>query len=300
MDPRAPDLPPDLPATEPVRAGGVTLRVRRLTGGGAGTGAPAGPRLILLHGGPGLDHHVVLPLGLALAGGREVWLPDLPGHGESAAPRKGGPAPGLRALESRLGRWLRGLPERPDGAGTVLLGHSLGAWLVRELIRPGGPPPPCRAAVLLSPPAAGQRERGTALRRAGRLVRRGREGAGRREVLSHVEAETSGKIDPLFLAGLARARLRDARLYAALTGELHRRLVAEPAPYDPGMPVLVLCGEADGTTPPEQARRVAEGLRGARLEVLPGAGHYPFADALAATAEAVERFLVEVSARRPR
>lgn len=294
----------DLPPTEPLRSGGVTLRVRRLP-------APAAPdalRLILLHGGPGLDHHVLLPLGLALAERHEVWLPDLPGHGASVAPHGAGSSPpGLRAMEGALGRWLRGLEEdegragAQGGARTVLVGHSLGAFLVRELLRPARPPLPVGAAVLLSPPAAGQRERGSALRRAGSLARRERSGSvrhgsrkqgrARREVLAHVEAETDGAPSPLFLAALDRARLRDTRLYAALGGEVHRRLVAAPEACDPGVPVLVLCGERDRTTPPEQARRVAEGLSGATLELLPGAGHYPFADALEATAAAIERFL---------
>jgi pimeloyl-ACP methyl ester carboxylesterase len=38
-------------------------------------------------------------------------------------------------------------------------------------------------------------------------------------------------------------------------------------------PVLVMVGEADQLTPPEQAREIAAAVPGARLEVLPGAGH---------------------------
>ncbi len=296
---KPPDPFADLSPAEPVRSGGVTLRVRRLPG----PTSPPDLRLILLHGGPGLDHHVLLPLGLVLARSHEVWLPDLPGHGESAAPGGEASRPGLRALEGALGRWLRGLA--PPRGGTVLVGHSLGAFLVREQIRPGAAFLPVRGAVLLSPPAAGQRERGSALRRAGSLARRERKGSrrhasrhdgrARREVLAHAEAETDGPLSPLFLAALERARLRDTRLYAALGSDLHRRLVAPPEPCDPGLPVLVVCGERDRTTPPEQARRVAEGLLGATLELLPGAGHYPFADAPEATAAVIERFLAELN-----
>lgn len=309
MDRTAPELA-DLPPTRPVRAGGVALGVRRL-GPEEADPTRRAPRLILLHGGPGLDHHILLPLGLALARRYEVWLPDLPGHGESVARSAAAGScepcrlPGLGAVEERLGRWLHGL--QADGGMDALVGHSLGAWLVRELLRPdggrGGGQVPVRAAVLLAPPAAGQRGEVSSLRRAGDLVRRGRkeasgrgEARARREVRLHVEAEASGPLPPLFLAAVARARLRDPRLYPALTGELHRRLVAPPKPYDPGCPVLVLCGEGDRTTPPDQARQVTEGLEGARLELLPGTGHYPFADALEATAGAIDRFLAQTLA----
>lgn len=38
-------------------------------------------------------------------------------------------------------------------------------------------------------------------------------------------------------------------------------------------PVLVLCGEADLLTPPEHSREIARAVPGARLEIVPGAGH---------------------------
>ena len=38
-------------------------------------------------------------------------------------------------------------------------------------------------------------------------------------------------------------------------------------------PALVVCGEADGLTPPEHARELVQLLPRARLEIVPGAGH---------------------------
>ncbi|MFP3939533.1 MAG: alpha/beta fold hydrolase [Thermoanaerobaculia bacterium] len=291
---------PDLPPVEPVRAGGVTLAVRRLTPEAGGGASPL--RLIAFHGGPGLDHHVLLPLGLLLAERYEVWLPDLPGHG--ASPPAGGEADlTLRRLQERMERWLAGLPGPPG----VLLGHSLAAWLLQEWLtgpRSRGAVTPPAAAVLVSPPAAGQERRGTALRRAGTLMRSSRaprapkaspgRGAGaraRKEVRAHVEAETRGRSTEVFLEALERGELRDPRGYGRLQADLHRRLVGPVRRRAPGCPVLVLCGEEDRTTPAAQARRVAEALDGARLRFLPGTGHYPFADALEPTAHAIREFL---------
>ena len=38
-------------------------------------------------------------------------------------------------------------------------------------------------------------------------------------------------------------------------------------------PTLVLCGEADQLTPPEHSRAIAVAIPGARLALVPGAGH---------------------------
>lgn len=38
-------------------------------------------------------------------------------------------------------------------------------------------------------------------------------------------------------------------------------------------PVLVACGEADQIAPPEHSREIAAAIAGARLEIVPGAGH---------------------------
>src|SRR5712691_11508465 len=57
------------------------------------------------------------------------------------------------------------------------------------------------------------------------------------------------------------------------------------------VPTLAVVGEADEFTPPEQVRRMAEAIPGARLVVIPGAGHLPSVERPAATTRALQEFL---------
>lgn len=56
-------------------------------------------------------------------------------------------------------------------------------------------------------------------------------------------------------------------------------------------PTLVLCGAADGLTPPELSREIADAVPGARLEVLPGCGHMLTLEQPAAVAQALAGWL---------
>jgi 3-oxoadipate enol-lactonase len=57
------------------------------------------------------------------------------------------------------------------------------------------------------------------------------------------------------------------------------------------VPTLAVVGEADESTPPDQVRRMAEAIPGARLVVIPGAGHLPSVERPAATTKALQEFL---------
>jgi pimeloyl-ACP methyl ester carboxylesterase len=57
------------------------------------------------------------------------------------------------------------------------------------------------------------------------------------------------------------------------------------------IPTLVVVGEQDQLTPPALSRRIAEGIPGAVLSVIPGAGHLPAVEQPIATTRVIAEFL---------
>ncbi len=265
-----------LPAPRPVLSGGVTLSVRRFG---------QGPRAVMIHGGPGLDHHTLLPLAVRLASHLEIWLPDLPGHGAMAG--SADRPPGLRQIQERLARWLKGL-EPP----LILIGHSLGAWLLAQIVRQQEIRP--AALILISPPVSGQSPTTTPVRRAGRITGNSSTGpataVARRDFIAHLAGETREDSDEM-LEAVRSAAIRDPAAYGALLAHLHRALTRPLRPFDPHCPALVVAGERDRTTLPSDARRLAGVIRDATMVEIEDAGHYPFAGQPDRTAEAVLSFL---------
>jgi len=273
----------DLPEGVPHRSGGIELHVRRMG---------AGPRLLLLHGGPGLDHHVLLPLAVPLSRRFEVLLPDLPGHGRSHSDAVG--LPDLTTVQERTARWI----EELTPTASVVAGHSLGAWLVREMLALGRLRP--SAAVLISSPVQSTDGAGNRLDRSGigprRSRDRGREGRLAREFLDLCAEGTDDAPSPSLVEAVSRSRLRASKRYDSLLGQFWRAMTSPLKTIDPGCPVLVLTGEADHACLPEEAARLCAATTGARLRVLPGAGHVPYS----ADAEPVARAIVEfVDSCRP-
>lgn len=255
-----------------VRSGGRELSVRRLG---------RGDRITILHGGPGLDHHLLLPLARPLAERFEVWLPDLPGHG--ASPPLEGARPGLRDTVLLLESWFSGLP---GGAG-VLIGHSLGAWFVSDLLRRGRLSP--RAAVLLCPLAAPRtgRDRRVMLH-PGRMAKTG--ASPRDLLLAQIESECEGAVPNGVVPLVDDSRLRPPEAFAELTRVLDTVLRIDEEPFHPPCPVLVASGERDRTTPRPHAEAAARSILGATRIAFPDRGHYPFLEDPATVVAAVREF----------
>lgn len=244
----------------------------------------SGRRLLIVHGGPGLDHTFVSPLANELSSTFEVWTPDLPGHGRSL--REDGKTPGLRQLEDKLVNWIDHLPFRFD----AIIGHSLGAWLVRESLRHGHLD--TGAAILVSPPGSGQVSSRSSLRRVRRVTPAvSGDPDFRKEIRLHVEAECGGQLPPEAREIIERSNLTHISRYRSLLVNLHKHITSAPRPFEPSCPVLVVVGSEDRTTPVEQAGIVANAVAGSRLEVLEELGHYPFFQDPGAVATVIREFI---------
>jgi 3-oxoadipate enol-lactonase len=60
------------------------------------------------------------------------------------------------------------------------------------------------------------------------------------------------------------------------------------------VPTLVIAGDEDALTPPKEAKKLKESIRGARLEVLQGAGHLSNVERPAAFNTVVSEFLASL------
>lgn len=222
----------------------------------------SGPPLVLVHGGHGSWLHWVRNID-ALSKHHTLWIPDLPGYGDSAALP---PAAGAEAIVEAVARSLDTL----IGANTLVdfAGFSFGGVVSARVaaLRPG-----IRRLALLGTGGHG----GT--RRQSRELEqwRGLPPARQREVLSSNLAalmlHDEGAIDALAQEAYARAcaatRFRSRPVSRASS------IVELLEGYR--QPVLFLFGEHDVTTTPEEvAPRLRDAARSRRVEVIAGGGHW--------------------------
>jgi pimeloyl-ACP methyl ester carboxylesterase len=243
----------------------------------------SGPVLLLVHGitSNADTWRDVVP---ALAEDHTVVAPDLLGHGGSAKPRGdyslGAYASGLRDLMAALGH------ER-----ATVVGHSMGGGIAMQLAYQF--PERVERLALVSSGGLG-REVGFALRAATLpgaewvlpwLVRRGpREvlGAGA-QLLAFLGLRTQADVrgTALGLRSLRDDEARRAFLHTArsiLEPAGQRVSAADRLYLAESMPTLIVWGERDPMIPADHGRAAHAAIRHSRLELFPGAGHYPFAE----------------------
>lgn len=267
---------------------GVHMEVRI---GGAGT------PLLLLHGFTGRGSSWAPHLRTFRRAHRTI-APDLLGHGRSDAPAD----PDRYAVERQaedLATLLRDLGATP----AAVCGYSMGA---RIALRLAIDHPESVACLVLESPSAGLPDP------AERAARRESD---ERLALTIEREGLAAFVDaweaqPLFAphAGLgpaARARLRHERLSHRAAGLANSLRGAgqgamPPVAGDLGgirAPALVIAGALDSVGR-QRAGTVAAGIAGARLDIVPGAGHTPHLEEPAAFRGLVTRFLADALVAR--
>ncbi len=221
-----------------------------------------GPPLVLVHGGHGSWLHWIRNID-ALSAAHSVWLPDLPGYGDSDPIESSGIEEIIDATAYSIDR-LIGSAKPVD-----LCGFSFGGLVASRVAASRGH---VRKLALIGTAGHGLKSRYTLEMRNWRLAR---EPAALWSALRN---------------NLAALMIHEARDIDALALEVHRACCAATrfrsktisrssllAPILEGVdaPVLLVWGEHDVTTQPETAARSIAGRReGIEWRIVPGAGHW--------------------------
>src|SRR5918995_1168890 len=237
-------------------------------------GDPADPAVLLVHGYPASSHMWRPALAALAERGLYAVAPDLPGFGESEP----GP-PGTNTWTGHVAA-LEALREAEDLGRVALVGHDWGGliglgWACDH--------PDAVWAIVAS------------------------------DTGFFPDGRWHGMADALRTPGQGEALVDDMTLegFKAFADEPRRRgqlelyrsgEFSELEAYDGklaalGVPFLALWGEEDPFAPVAGAQRFAREVPGARVEVIPGTGHFVYEDAPATAAEALAAFLAEAAPR---
>ncbi|WP_031070172.1 alpha/beta fold hydrolase [Streptomyces sp. NRRL WC-3742] len=248
------------------------------------TVAGSGPVLVCLAGGPGADVRDLAELGW-LADSRTLVTLDARAAGRSETPADRATCAfpeqsrDLEALRLHLGA------ERLD-----LLGHSAGSLTVQAYA--ADHPQRVGRLVLITPAGLVAREIDQAEVEAIRARRDQEPGA--------AEALAAGAEPWLYgrWTEAARRHFEADAAYPQPPSWLREAFYVRPDPVRESArraalphPVLVIAGAEDGVAGTGTARRVASAYPAARLEVLPGCGHWPWIDEPAAVRKLLTGFL---------
>jgi pimeloyl-ACP methyl ester carboxylesterase len=223
-----------------------------------------GPPLVLLHGGHGNWLHWVRNI-RALAAHHTLWLPDMPGYGDSDLPAQ----PTLASLVDALGQTLETLVG--SLAHVHLAGFSFGGLVAASLAQRHA----VASLALFGPAGHGGVRRPRAALRSWRGLDKPKDAATLADVMRHNlwahMLYDSRNVDATALqihtAACRRTRFHSKQISRA------GGLGAELASYDG--PLLLVWGEHDVTADPVQAAQaLAQGRRDCSIHILTGIGHW--------------------------
>jgi pimeloyl-ACP methyl ester carboxylesterase/putative sterol carrier protein len=279
-------------------------RARRVTAMGIPTsyleaGPPDAPPIILLHG-LGATNASLLPCLADLARDHRVLAPDLPGFGNTAAPR-------AAYSPAWFAAWLEDLQKALHARPAILLGNSLGGRIALEagLAHPRS----VRGLVLLTPSPAFRR-----MRQVVPMVRLMRPELARLPFpVNHrlvVEVVRSFFSDPDRLprawydaAADECVRVLRSPAHRVALMACARQIVVEEAHGRDGFwdrlpalapPALFVWGDRDRLVPAAFARHVTDALPDTRSVVMADCGHIPQFEHPVATMALVRQFLADL------
>ncbi len=242
-----------------------------------------GPTLVLLHAFP-LGRFMWDPQWEALARGRRLLRFDARGFGGSDL------VPGPLTMD-RIADDAAALLDRIGAERAVVGGCSMGGYAAFAFARRHRER---LAGLVLQDTRAGadsEEARGNRLRLAERVLAEGAVAAAD-AFLPRLLGETTQRERPE-LASQLREKILGARpesVAAALRG-LAERPDSRDTLASIRVPTLVLVGEEDLLTPQAEAEAIARGIAGARLALVPRAGHLASLENPAAVNEALDAFL---------
>jgi pimeloyl-ACP methyl ester carboxylesterase len=230
-------------------------------------GFGGGPPLVLLHGGHGSWLHWVRNIE-ALAAHHTVWVPDLPGYGDSDDPLPGGGLDSLVKPTIATLNQLVGLDTPID-----LVGFSFGGLVAAQL---AAQRPMVRHLVLLGPGGHQSRRRPRGELRSWKAAAQSADSAALDDVMRHnlsmhMLHAAAEEIDPLAVQihtdACLGTRFRSKDISQG--GGLQQALVQRHGPS------LLVWGEHDVTADPEViSSALAVSVPDGRAHVVKGAGHW--------------------------
>jgi pimeloyl-ACP methyl ester carboxylesterase len=244
--------------------------------------------LVLLHAFP-LSASMWEPQFKSVPQGWRLLAPDMRGFGGSSLDQEP-ETPSIDDYAADVVALLRDLGiER-----AVIGGCSLGGYVAFGILRTA--PQVVRALILADTRATADTTEGRAARRSmlALVEREGSSGVAR-DMLPKLLGRTTRETSPAIEDNLRRVIKQQSAnaIRSAVLRMMHRpdsTTLAESL----DLPTLVIVGEEDTPTPPAEAEKLANAIRGAELVVLPRAGHLSNLEQPEAFNAAVERFLARL------
>jgi 3-oxoadipate enol-lactonase len=242
-----------------------------------------GPAILFVHGYP-LDRTMWRDQVEALEGFRRI-VPDLRGMGQSDAPDLG----------YGMGIYAADLAALLDALGIdeiILCGHSMGGYIAFEFLRHWRSR--VRGLILVDTRAEADTPEGRRTRDGAAATARERGASAIAEMMLPKMLAPATLAEQPEVVERVRGIMAGTRV-AGIVGALaamRDREGSEPLLSTlSGTPTLVMVGEADGLTPPDQARAMAQAIPGAQLAIIPRAGHLPPVEQPAETTRSLREFL---------